>query len=158
MPNLGPEYHREHYTRWGNVPANMMQVSSGRSMSPTPRYNPWYHWTLAARRGLSLLELRPEVDPERLGIFGISVGGTLTWIVAGVDARVKAAAPIYGCGWESYTSYPPQPEPQISDETRLWRTLIAPKRHAAHPLPGAFPERSRTIFTARWTWPIGRSI
>jgi dienelactone hydrolase len=111
LSNLGPEYRREHFTRWGKVPANMMQVSGGRSMTPTPRHNPWYHWTLAARRGLSLLEAQPEVDAERLGIFGISVGGTLTWIVAGVDPRVKAAVPIYGNGWESYNSYPPEPEP-----------------------------------------------
>jgi cephalosporin-C deacetylase-like acetyl esterase len=94
LPNLGPEYRREHFTRWGKVQANMMQVSGGRSMAPTPRHNPWFHWALAARRGLSLLEAQPEVDADRLGIFGISMGGTLTWIVAGVDPRVTAAVPI----------------------------------------------------------------
>ncbi len=58
------------------------------------------------------------------------MGGTLTWIVAGVDPRVKAAVPIYGNGWESYTGYPPEPEPQVTEENRLWRLLVAPETHA----------------------------
>lgn len=130
LPTLGPEYRRERYTLWGKVPANMMEVSGGRKMTPTPRHNPWHHWTMAARRGLTLLEAQPQIDPEKLGIFGISVGGTLTWMVAGVDHRVKAAVPIYGNGWESYSNYPPEPEPQVSEDNRLWRLLIAPETHA----------------------------
>lgn len=130
LPNLGPEYRREHYTRWAKVPADMMKISGGRQMEPTPRHNPWFHWTMAARRGLTLLETRSEVDRDRLGIFGISVGGTLTWIVAGVDDRVQAAAPIYGCGWESYNEFPPQPSLPVDGPTQLWRTLIAPEAHA----------------------------
>lgn len=131
LPNLGPEYRREHFTRWAKVPADMMKVGGGRQMEPTPRHNPWFHWTMAARRGLTLLESRPEVDEKRLGIFGISVGGTLTWIVAGVDSRVQAAAPIYGCGWESYHEFPPRLAAPVDVSTQLWRTLIAPEAHAS---------------------------
>jgi hypothetical protein len=99
-------------------------------MRPTPRHNPWCHWTLAARRGLTFLETRPEVDGGKLGVFGISVGGTLTWGIAALDEQVKAAAPVYGCGWEFY-SYPPDEKASVTDELRLWRTLIAPEAHAA---------------------------
>src|SRR3954451_3510724 len=130
LPELGPGYKRERYTLWGKVPADMMKVGGGLSMKPTPRHNPWYHWTLVARRGLTFLETRPGVDGGKLGVFGISVGGTLTWSIAALDDRVKAAAPIYGCGWEFYR-YPPDetaPEPR---ELRLWRALIAPEAHAA---------------------------
>ena len=102
LPTLGPEYRRERFTLWRKVPADMMRVSGGMTMTPDPKRNPWLHWAMAARRGLTLLETQPGVNAERLGIFGISVGGTLTWIVAGIDPRVKAAVPIYGCGWESY--------------------------------------------------------
>jgi len=130
LPTLGPEYRRENFTRWGKVPADMMKVSGGRSMEPTPRHNPWFHWTMAARRGLTFLESQPHVDADRLGIFGISVGGTLTWIVAGVDSRVNVAAPIYGCGWESYNEFPPQPAAPVDRPTQLWRALIAPEAHA----------------------------
>ena len=60
-------------------------------------------WTYSAVanivRGTSLLTSMPEVDPKRIGITGISWGGYLTCIVAGVDDRLKAAAPIYGCGF-----------------------------------------------------------
>jgi hypothetical protein len=108
----------------------MMKVSGGLKMSPTPLHNPWYHWMLACRRGLTFLESQSEVDGDRLGIFGISVGGTLTWGVASVDSRVKAAVPIYGCGWEFYP-YPPDTTSPVDDDLKLWRQLIAPESHAA---------------------------
>ncbi len=127
---LGPKSKREHYTRWGKVPADMFKISGGLQMTPTPRHNPWYHWTLAARRALTLLEARPEVDKDRLGVFGISVGGTLTWSIASLDHRIKAAAPIYGCGWEFYP-YPPDLKAPVGEDLRLWRKLIAPEAHAA---------------------------
>lgn len=47
----------------------------------------------------SLIRSFPEVDPERTGITGISWGGYLTCITAGVDPRFKFAAPVYGCGF-----------------------------------------------------------
>ena len=47
----------------------------------------------------SLLRSRPEVDANRIGITGISWGGYLTCIVAGVDNRFRFAAPVYGCGF-----------------------------------------------------------
>ena len=47
----------------------------------------------------SLLRSMPEVDPERTGITGISWGGYLTCIAAGVDKRFKCAIPVYGCGF-----------------------------------------------------------
>ncbi len=50
-------------------------------------------------RSHSFLRSLPEVDAERTGITGISWGGYLTSIAAGVDHRFKFAAPVYGCGW-----------------------------------------------------------
>lgn len=47
----------------------------------------------------SLLRSLPEVDSDRIGITGISWGGYLTCIIAGVDKRFKLAAPVYGCGF-----------------------------------------------------------
>jgi dienelactone hydrolase len=120
---------REHYTRWGKIQGDMVRISGGLNMKPTPRHNPWYHWMLTARRGLTLLESRPGVDGGKLGVFGVSVGGTLTWGVAAVDSRVKAAAPIYGCGWEFYP-YPPDPAAPVDPDLKLWRTLIAPEAMA----------------------------
>ncbi len=58
-----------------------------------------YHAVAAVVRGHSLLASRPEVDRNRIGITGISWGGYLTCIVAGIDDRLKCAVPVYGCGF-----------------------------------------------------------
>lgn len=58
-----------------------------------------YHAVAAAVRAHSLLRSFPEVDQRRIGVTGISWGGYLTSIVAGVDARFRFAAPVYGCGF-----------------------------------------------------------
>lgn len=79
----------------------------------------WWHWysrgytpagieTLNGIRGLDLLAARPEVDPDRLGVTGISGGGASSWWIAAADDRVKAAAPV--CGTASLYS-------QIHDRT-----------------------------------------
>jgi dienelactone hydrolase len=47
----------------------------------------------------SLLRSLPEVDRERIALTGISWGGYTTDLVASVDARFKAAVPVYGCGF-----------------------------------------------------------
>jgi hypothetical protein len=53
----------------------------------------------AVIRGHSLLASLKEVDPKRTALTGISWGGYLTCIVAGLDHRFKAAVPVYGCGF-----------------------------------------------------------
>lgn len=58
-----------------------------------------YHAIAAVIRGHSLLASLDEVDADRIGVTGISWGGYLTCIVAGVDDRLKVAVPVYGCGF-----------------------------------------------------------
>jgi cephalosporin-C deacetylase-like acetyl esterase len=58
-----------------------------------------YHAVAAVIRGHSLLASLDEVDADRIGVTGISWGGYLTCIVAGVDDRLKVAVPVYGCGF-----------------------------------------------------------
>ena len=86
------------------------------------------------------------MDRDRLGIFGVSVGGTLTWIVAGVDARVKAAAPIYGCGWESYYEYPPQPDAPVDRAHAVVARIDRPGGpRPAHQVPDLVLERDQRL-------------
>jgi pimeloyl-ACP methyl ester carboxylesterase len=61
----------------------------------SPRNSGWFLCALAARRALTFLEQQSEVDPERLGVYGHSMGGKLT-VMTAVDPRVKAAAPSCG--------------------------------------------------------------
>ena len=92
-------------TDWGAVDPTQKNVPGYFNLKPgdayldpfeSPRNNNWYLLTLAARRGLTFLEQQPEVDADRLGVYGDSMGGSLTVYVAGSDSRVKAAAPSIG--------------------------------------------------------------
>lgn len=58
-----------------------------------------YHAVAAVLRGHTLLASLPEVDRDRVAVTGISWGGYLTCIIAGLDDRLKAAVPVYGCGF-----------------------------------------------------------
>jgi dienelactone hydrolase len=58
-----------------------------------------YHAVSAVIRGVSLVAALPEVNHRRIGITGISWGGYLTCIVAGLDDRLRVAVPVYGCGF-----------------------------------------------------------
>ena len=65
-----------------------------------PREDQWaYHAVADSILAHSLLRAQPEVDPDRIGLTGISWGGYLACIVAGVDHRLKFVAPVYGCGF-----------------------------------------------------------
>jgi dienelactone hydrolase len=51
------------------------------------------YFTWDGIRAVDYLLTRPEVDPERIGITGISGGGTQTSYIWAMDDRLKAAAP-----------------------------------------------------------------
>ena len=48
------------------------------------------------RRAVDFLETRPDVDPRRIGIYGLSKGGHYTLYTAGVETRLKA---VVVSGW-----------------------------------------------------------
>jgi dienelactone hydrolase len=92
-------------TDWGAVDPTQQNVPGYFNLQPgekyldpveSPRNNNWYLLTLGARRGLTFLEQQSEVDPDRLGVYGHSMGGNLTVYVAGTDDRAKVAAPSVG--------------------------------------------------------------
>ena len=62
--------------------------------------NQWtYHAVANVILAHSLILSFEEVDTGRTAVTGISWGGYLTCIVAGLDNRFKAAVPVYGCGF-----------------------------------------------------------
>ncbi|HUU26432.1 MAG TPA: alpha/beta fold hydrolase [archaeon] len=55
-------------------------------------YRDWMCQTVVdLRRGIDYLASRPEIDPQRIAIFGGSLGGWIGSILAAVDGRIKAA-------------------------------------------------------------------
>ena len=86
----------------------------------SPRNNPWFLCTLGARRALTFLEAQPEVDPERLGVYGHSMGGKLTVLTTAADSRAKAAAPSCG-GVSDRTHASPLYRATLNDDQSLKR-------------------------------------
>ena len=129
----GPWEKRTEFTQWGPLKhCNMATSEGGLQVTPTPRASSWYHWTIAARRALTLLAQDPAVDRDRLGIFGISMGGTLTWMVAGSDDRVRAAVPIYGCGYNHDRSKSVWGFGELSPNLSLWQAAVSSEAHAPY--------------------------
>jgi len=46
------------------------------------------------RRAIDYLATRPEIDSARLGVLGYSMGGTQTFVLTGVEPRIKVAVAV----------------------------------------------------------------
>jgi dienelactone hydrolase len=46
------------------------------------------------RRAIDYLETRPDIDKSRIGVVGYSMGGTQTFLLTGVEPRIKAAVAV----------------------------------------------------------------
>ncbi|HEY5912601.1 MAG TPA: acetylxylan esterase [Verrucomicrobiae bacterium] len=68
----------------------------------------------------SLIRSLPEVDLERTGVTGVSWGGYLTCIVAGVDRRFKLAVPVYGCGFYRDTIFAGELAKISAEDAERW--------------------------------------
>jgi dienelactone hydrolase len=90
-----------------------------------------YHALSAVLRGHSLLRALPDVDSARIGITGISWGGYLTCIAAGIDPRFKVAVPVYGCGFLGENSvWTDTSFASMTAEARaLWLRLFDPSQY-----------------------------
>lgn len=60
---------------------------------------------LNGMRGIDYLQSRPDVDPQRIAVTGISGGGAATFWIAAADERAKVAVPVSGMAdLQSYVS------------------------------------------------------
>src|SRR5439155_1323006 len=65
-----------------------------RAKPGVPQEHPFYYdtvWDLW--RTVDVLRDRPDVDPVRIGMLGVSMGGIETWLAAAADERVAVAVP-----------------------------------------------------------------
>ena len=103
-----------------------------RNFTATEAREMWtYHAVAAVVRAHSLLRSLPEVDARRVGITGISWGGYLTCIVAGIDPRFKVAVPVYGCGFlgENSTWKNTSLAKMTPEARELWLRLFDPSEY-----------------------------
>jgi dienelactone hydrolase len=87
-----------------------------------PAKDQWtYHAVADVVLANSLLRSLPQVDPERIGMTGISWGGYLTCIASGVDSRFRFAVPMYGCGFLGDDSFwVPEFQKMGSEKAARW--------------------------------------
>ncbi|MBV9864273.1 MAG: acetylxylan esterase [Abitibacteriaceae bacterium] len=99
-----------------------------------PLQDQWtYHAVADVVLANSLLRSMPDVDPQRIGITGISWGGYLTCIVAGVDNRFRFAVPVYGCGFLGEDStWLPDFKHMGPERAAMWLSLWDPSRYLPH--------------------------
>ncbi|QRZ16151.1 alpha/beta fold hydrolase (plasmid) [Paracoccus methylovorus] len=58
----------------------------------------WQNRLRDIQDSITYAQQRPEVDPERIGLIGLSIGGAYAVYTAGVDERVKCAVEVGGMG------------------------------------------------------------
>ena len=107
---------------WGGLePADVEQP-------PTDQWT--YHAVSDVALAHSLLRSLPGVDPDRVGVTGISWGGYLTCISAGLDKRYKLAIPVYGCGFLGDNSiWLPQFKAMGPNRAARWLAMWDPSRY-----------------------------
>jgi dienelactone hydrolase len=70
----------------------------GRWDWPSRGYTPVGTEVWNGMRALDYLESRPDVDPERMGVTGLSGGGVVSWCLGAADERVKVVVPVCQSG------------------------------------------------------------
>ncbi|SEI89285.1 Dienelactone hydrolase family protein [Cyclobacterium xiamenense] len=84
-------------------------------------------------RAHSLIRSFPEINPDKTAITGISWGGYLTNLVAGVDHRFAAAVPVYGAGFlHEGSAWDRQFDSLGIEGTQRWVALWDPSSYVAH--------------------------
>ena len=97
----------------------------------SPRNANWFLLAVAARRAITFLEEQAEVDPERLGFTGFSMGGTITSMTA-TDPRLKAVAPFVGGAGFLHIDFPGIPRSSIGTHFKnpdLYQKTIDPSAY-----------------------------
>ncbi len=83
-----------------------------------------YQVVMAARRAITWLYAKPEIDTTRIGVTGASYGGIFSSMIAGIDNRITAANPIvytagFGVDAGSYNNLPKTWPPE---QIALWKS------------------------------------
>jgi len=79
------------------------------------------------RRAVDVLAGRPDVDPQRIGYLGVSYGGAMGGLLAGVEPRLSACVLVVGDGGlVSHLTGIDDPPPEDSAEHTAWVAAMWP--------------------------------
>lgn len=92
-----------------------------------------YHAVADVAIANSFLRSLDGVDPDRIGLTGVSWGGVISSIASSVDGRFKFVAPVYGCG--AFLENSPMWEEHVArmghEKVAEWRALWDPINYLA---------------------------
>ena len=83
----------DEYGQGERAPAKPSTQSQAEELATTVHQS-----ALDVRRGLDYLGTRPDINKQRIGLCGISLGAIIGAVASGVDPRIKATALISGGG------------------------------------------------------------
>jgi len=125
----------------GNFPTGKRHQNSGPARidyfgdRDLPDNEQWfYHAVADVIRANSLLRSFKEINPRKIGLTGISWGGTVVSTVAGVDPRFAFVIPVYGAGFIHESDNPGlaqwfPPKNMTNKQFRDYRTKWDPSVH-----------------------------
>lgn len=121
-----------HFGVEGNFPSNVKHRNGGPKREgwfgdiARPDKEQWfYHAVADVIRANSLLRASPQINPRKVGLTGISWGGTVVSAAAGVDPRFAFVIPVYGGGFIHRHEMTPD---QYRDYLAKWD----PSAHLSH--------------------------
>ncbi len=121
---------RENRVRLAQGGPNQSDEEKFGSIDEDPSEQWSYHAVAAAIRAHSLIRSFQGIDANRTAVTGISWGGYLTCIVAGVDHRFKAAVPVYGCGYlQDNSVWLDRFSAMTAEQRQRWNQLWDPSQY-----------------------------
>lgn len=103
-----------------------------------PATEQWYYHAVAdVIRANSLLRSFPDVNRDKIGLTGISWGGTIVSAVAGLDPRFAFVIPVYGAGFIHESDSPGlsqwfPPKNMTAEQFADYKALWDPSAHLPH--------------------------
>ena len=118
----------------GHGPDLVRLINGGPPAEAYMSYDWNYHAVAKIILAHSLLLSFDEVDNNKTAISGLSVGGHLSCIAAGIDNRFGAAVSVYGAGFIHEKGFFRgwYQERLTAEEQRQWRDLIDPSNYLEH--------------------------
>lgn len=111
----------EHFVSGERIPPEG-PYETARFYRKHPEWTAVGKFTMEHSIAIDVLETRPEVDPQRIGAMGHSLGGHGTWLLAAYDERIRAS--VCNCGG-SFWRHNPQVEAWARDR---WYVYLKPMR------------------------------